>query len=842
MGVTGLWPLLSELAEKKPLSYLNGKRVAVDLSGWVVEAARCNGLKTAKNPHLRNLFFRVSRLLRNGAHPVFILEGNAPFLKGDAIKQRQPHPHKHFSNSEHVSRGMFDRVLEQVVDGVITEDNDAFLYGANVVFRDFSIDPNDSHVNLYRLNSSRNKLHLNQRKLVALALLLGCDYFKGVPGIGKDAAVKLLFELQDTDILQRFKDWKQLSESDLFPGYDSKPLKKSTHCSRCNHTGSSSKHKKEGCEMCESKITCYLPDVSKPCTCSWHKKNEIELKRKTELKIYNIVKKMGNFPDLKVIDEYLNYSDEIPEEENLEWKCPNLDEFQDKVLTYLNWTLESSFKKFLPIFTSWQQLKITKKQECNKINLSFEPVRILKEHTIKSEDYYEVLWRESGAKICKVEMPEEIMSTYEFTERFAKAYPEIVRTFKEKCEEEKEKKKEKSKTKRVVSANDNFKVKPEPVLKLTDTLYTPVKSIFQNQHNASNNNVENLSPSCSSSFKLQNKENDSFDSFLDVPLYERIKLLSVNLTKQKQSQKHSLTKSEDLTSNTSYVKGHVLNTLVDASSKNNPENSKCLEFEDSDDSFLEILKSQETHFLKFNSNVKRKSVICNSVQNEYHCATPLGNKTSSLHNYNIDSKSKIFLTHSPQNSAKSSHFLEFNDTDDSFLDILNSQQQFYIKSNSKICNSSYIHTANDSKCHIGYDRDVIRKGQAGSLKEPNSVRKYWLCDFSNSQKNESPKLLYSLSQKPSNSKNILKHNPLLCNQVLNSTPSLRLNEMTPKKISFKLNISSSPNIFQASLLASPAALQGNLLTSPTTFQCNISNVIYSPLIFESSNDLTDSFF
>ena len=47
-------------------------------------------------------------------------------------------------------------------------------------------------------------LHLDRERLVALALLLGCDYQpKGVPGIGKEMALKLLKELQLDNILER---------------------------------------------------------------------------------------------------------------------------------------------------------------------------------------------------------------------------------------------------------------------------------------------------------------------------------------------------------------------------------------------------------------------------------------------------------------------------------------------------------------------------------------------------------------------------------------------------------------------------------------------------------------
>lgn len=55
MGVTGLWKILDELelGEKKHLGFLSGKRIAIDLSGWVVEAFKCPGLNQSKNPHLR---------------------------------------------------------------------------------------------------------------------------------------------------------------------------------------------------------------------------------------------------------------------------------------------------------------------------------------------------------------------------------------------------------------------------------------------------------------------------------------------------------------------------------------------------------------------------------------------------------------------------------------------------------------------------------------------------------------------------------------------------------------------------------------------------------------------
>ncbi|PRD27466.1 UNVERIFIED_CONTAM: Gen1 [Trichonephila clavipes] len=219
MGVTGLWNILSEIREEKNLDFLSGKKVAVDLSGWVVQAILCEGLKTIKNPHLSydimarfmkcqfdcndistNLFFRVSALLLNGAHPIFILEGKVPELEQATIKARN---YQGNSSKDNLSRPLFDKVLKQ-----------------------------NHHANMcvysYSLKSAKNKMYLSRQNLIALALLLGCDYGLGVPGMGQKAALKLIKELKT--------DWKTKTQSELFPGYEEN-MKKKSHCSRCSHIG-----------------------------------------------------------------------------------------------------------------------------------------------------------------------------------------------------------------------------------------------------------------------------------------------------------------------------------------------------------------------------------------------------------------------------------------------------------------------------------------------------------------------------------------------------------------------------------------------------------------------------
>ena len=95
MGIAHFWEIVSECLERVPTSDLNGKTVAVDLAGWVVSAKKvvefkmtnCH-TKEARNFHVRQLFYRVKRLLSIGCRPIFILDGDAPEMKLKTIAKR----------------------------------------------------------------------------------------------------------------------------------------------------------------------------------------------------------------------------------------------------------------------------------------------------------------------------------------------------------------------------------------------------------------------------------------------------------------------------------------------------------------------------------------------------------------------------------------------------------------------------------------------------------------------------------------------------------------------------------------------------------------------------------
>nr|XP_027237232.1 uncharacterized protein LOC113828451 [Penaeus vannamei] len=229
MGVKDLWSLVSPTGEVLPLTALEGKAVAIDLSCWVVDCQALH-LGHVARPHLRNLFFRTMALLNNGVLPVFVLEGDAPSMKWNTINSRNQrnfhssaNPTGKNSSVKTGKRSRFKSVLKEcrelldmlgvpwvqasgeaeatcaalnyhnMVEGVISQDSDVFLYGGQTVFRNFTANQSKATVEKFSMHLLEEHLKLTRGGLILLALLLGCDYFPaGVQGVGKDTAVRLL--------------------------------------------------------------------------------------------------------------------------------------------------------------------------------------------------------------------------------------------------------------------------------------------------------------------------------------------------------------------------------------------------------------------------------------------------------------------------------------------------------------------------------------------------------------------------------------------------------------------------------------------------------------------------
>jgi DNA excision repair protein ERCC-5 len=89
-----------------------------------------------------------------------------------------------------------------LVDGIVTDDSDTFLFGGTRVYKNMFNAA--KFVECYLANDLVSEFSLTRDKMIAIAQLLGSDYTTGIPGIGPVTALELLAEFPD---LQDFKDW-----------------------------------------------------------------------------------------------------------------------------------------------------------------------------------------------------------------------------------------------------------------------------------------------------------------------------------------------------------------------------------------------------------------------------------------------------------------------------------------------------------------------------------------------------------------------------------------------------------------------------------------------------------
>jgi len=108
-----------------------------------------------------------------------------------------------------------------LVDGIISNDNDLLLFGAQNMYKD--VFNNKSDPMLFSSNLIESELGLTQADLILLSYLLGSDYTDGVKGIGVVTACEILvaFHKKDTtkdkqsiELLQSFVDWMKEEEKE----------------------------------------------------------------------------------------------------------------------------------------------------------------------------------------------------------------------------------------------------------------------------------------------------------------------------------------------------------------------------------------------------------------------------------------------------------------------------------------------------------------------------------------------------------------------------------------------------------------------------------------------------
>lgn len=302
---------LADLRGVNPWNYnerVSIQTLAVDLSIWICESLTSQGLNEQNlNPTLHLVFSRTVKLLSLGIKLIFVVEGKSRIrtqsVEDDRFRKRRSGTA--FWKACKQCQTMLELLgvivvtakaegealcallsRRGLVDGVISNDGDCLLFGAERVYTKFSIENlTNGSVLRYNLSDLRSFVersgsddHSNQdsqkslevkfsrEDLIVFALLTGSDMAgSGFATVGHKKAMRFIQKCksdyplsQNSAALDEMKSWartatveqNQCQREEHNVTSDDPEKQHEACCSRCCHVGTKRNHRKHGCEIC----------------------------------------------------------------------------------------------------------------------------------------------------------------------------------------------------------------------------------------------------------------------------------------------------------------------------------------------------------------------------------------------------------------------------------------------------------------------------------------------------------------------------------------------------------------------------------------------------------------
>ncbi|CAI5760113.1 unnamed protein product [Candida verbasci] len=244
MGVNGLLPLLKEIQDPSSLERYRNKTLAIDAFGWlhrgIVSCAEDLCLNKPTRSYITSILKKVQMLKHFNITPYFVFDGQSLPMKQETNNERlerreearklaeklyndnkKPLAYKQFMKAAYVNSKMVKSVmceldllgikyvvapyeadpqmvyLEKIglVDGILSEDSDLLIFGCKKLITKLKDNGTCVEIDSENFDKVRQIPYLGQysrEQMRLVAMISGCDYTKGIPGIGLKTAFQLV--------------------------------------------------------------------------------------------------------------------------------------------------------------------------------------------------------------------------------------------------------------------------------------------------------------------------------------------------------------------------------------------------------------------------------------------------------------------------------------------------------------------------------------------------------------------------------------------------------------------------------------------------------------------------
>ncbi|KAG5418601.1 EXO1 [Candida metapsilosis] len=249
MGVNGLLQHLKEIQDPCSLERYRGKTLAIDTYGWLHRALvscaedLCQGRPTRK--YITYIINKIQMLQHFGITPYFVFDGASLTTKQDTNHKRREMrteakrmaekyatsghlqlAYKEYMKAAYVTSQMAKSIMCEldvmkiryvvapyeadpqmvylekigVVDGILSEDSDLLIFGCDKLITKLKDDSSCVEINRQDFGKVRQIPYLanyTSEQLRLVAMLSGCDYTKGIPGVGLKSAFQMVRRYQN---------------------------------------------------------------------------------------------------------------------------------------------------------------------------------------------------------------------------------------------------------------------------------------------------------------------------------------------------------------------------------------------------------------------------------------------------------------------------------------------------------------------------------------------------------------------------------------------------------------------------------------------------------------------